>query len=141
MNQDLTEAHTWRVVSVLFGLSSSEESPCCSSDLDFCPESEPRVLSGHPPPLWVRQEVPAGLGGWADLTSRVPREVVDGVACPHVSAGRWWMGWPVLSCPPGGGGRGGPVLTCPPGGGGRGGLSSRVPREVVDGATCPHVSP
>ena len=98
------------MVSVLFSLSSSEESPCCSSDLDFCPESEPSVLSG---PLWVRQEAPAGLGGWAGLSSRVPREVVDGAACPLVSPRRWWTGRPALSCPPGGGGRGG--------------LSSRVP--------------
>lgn len=98
----------WSACSLVSGVQKN--CPAVPLDLDFCPESEPNVLSG---PLWVRQEVPAGLGGWAGLSLHVPQEVVDRAACPRVSPGRWWMGWPVLSCPLGGGGRGD--------------LSSRVP--------------
>lgn len=91
----------WSACSLVSGVQKN--CPAVPLDLDFCPESEPNVLSG---PLWVRQEVPAGLGGWAGLSLHVPQEVVDRAACPRVSPGRWWMGWPVLSCPLGGGGRG-----------------------------------
>lgn len=78
VNQDLTEAACQCAPYPL----NSEELPCCSLDLDLYPESEPNVLSGC---LWVLQEVPTGLGGRTGLSSRVPREVVDGepVLVPH----------------------------------------------------------